>query len=93
MTDDDLTTANEVEYRLTKLLRDYTKREPWNEVCNRALRKTFEERYPTWAATYELRISATKPPHMHSSKSGSVKLVLKSAVKLLGDVVSADLGA
>ena len=77
MTDDELTTTNEVEYRLTKLMREYKMREPWSDICDHALRETFKERYPTWAADYELRIK-------WNATTAVVKLVLKSAVQLLG---------
>ena len=89
MTDDDLTTAHEVEHRLSKLVNDYRRREPWTRICEHALRETFKENYPTWAANYELRIKWTGPTGVNQrAQRGHVELVFRSAVDRLGELAA-----
>ncbi len=80
----------EAERRLSKLLREYRLRDPYEPIVQDALRETFKERWPELAEDYEIRTRQRREMEDHVALEGpfalEVELVERSAVDRLGNL-------
>lgn len=73
----------EAERILSRLLRDYRLREPYEPIVQHALRETFEESFPELAEDFAIRM---RRGHKPGPLTLAVELVERSAVDRLGNL-------